>query len=826
MSGLTGVPLLSSSSAPGNYLFENVQSLFAPTTNNQNVVGSVFYAEQGSLIPKLFTNPDAYILEYGSPDPTINLASYCNINYLASGFPVIAKRVTSSDASYSWSSYLGYNNHSITPPNVVANSTLATGVIIPYQSLTLPDYSAAAPTIYGIEFVNPTELTSVQITFTYQNSQFVLGPITPVGSAPFSLSQLIAPIENYINNLPGVTPETSAGFVIANTNSIFIVMPSGIQLQEPPTGNVAPSPQTDSINIYSTTPLNKAPPNAPPPPAQGRYLPLFNVYAKGPGSYYSNFSYSISNVDMGVGQQYEINFEQPPSPYDQFSFSFDFNGVTFSGSSATGLPGLIAAIQAVINESLTITPTQIPPGCPDSYTYALSQVNFTGSSAVIDLQLNPDAPTASFTMGLLFAYPSLYTNSGPLQNISIQSTTNTGAIYINQTQNQIASSYTFNFSVYISGNSNPVETFLVSFGQQTSASGGSLFLESVVNDEYVGSKYIRVSFDPDFTISPTAFLIYAFYYNLNTYLSSSASLPVYINAGENGTLPSSVDIATGYNDFQSKESVKVNILIDGGYNTAQVQQAMTAIVDERMDCETVFSAPVNLQSDAQGLAAYIRNGLDISSSRASMFAPDIKINDPYTGQAIFIPPCGLVAAQFTYVDLSVGPFQAPAGNIYGQLSGIIGLREVYDSSDRGILNSVGVNVIKQNTDGKFVIFGAKTLLQSPSLLQYLPVRRIFTFCEVEILRFAELIDFQNISPTLMQQVSLALKSFFKYLMSKNAIQNYFVNIVPVNTAQYQNNGQFNIQFGIAPFVPAQYAVLNASITDTNLTFTETTVGNL
>jgi hypothetical protein len=805
MSSSLGLPLLSSNTAPGNYLTETDSSGSSQNISG-NVVANVFYSSQGPLLPTYCSSPTNFINLYGNPDPAVNIAAYCVLTYLNAGYSAIVKRVVNVDASYSWGQFSDLQTL-ITPP-VLPPVPASYGIVIPYESFTPPVFSNYTTDTYIII----STAASVSFNIEINGVNYQVGPIAPVnGESTISALQIVQAINQiaYFTSSSITNEGMGVAFVqnmeINNvlTEVAVFVTPQGVTTTINTISGIEFYYNVNSFNSSNALTSN---------PILNNYL--FQVFGSNPSTYFNNVSVGIGNVNAGVPQQYSITFSTVPTNSDLFNISFYLNGTYYSASNQSNVATALAALLPKITST-----GPIPPGYPDDYifgTHTVGEWIINGSQFA-----NPGEITFQFGPAI---FPSVV-NGGPITNLIITSTTYAGQISITEIVTQIDSTYDFDLNVYLNNNTNSaIETFRVSLNQQVDSNGNQQFIEAVINNTFTGSKYINVANNPTNPISANAFMQYYYtkiYNNANPF-----PYVLNLNGGSNGSLPPNSLIANGWSDFNDPEKVSVNILISGGYSSVVVLQAIDAVANLRMDCESILDMPSIYQTNGSTAAAFRQNNLNLSSSRSTLYTPDLQINDPYTGQLIYIPPSGQMAALWSNVDNAVGKFQAAAGQTYGTINGITGLRYLYDKNDRGLLNSVGVNVIKRTRQGTYAVYGAKTLLATPSLLQFIPVRRIFTYCEQVLLNYMNQIDFLNITPQLETTVAQSLKNFLKYMKSTNAIADYSVNTTSVNGGQYTNSGQFNAQIIIYPFVPTQYALLNAVLTNTSATFTESTVGNI
>jgi hypothetical protein len=378
----------------------------------------------------------------------------------------------------------------------------------------------------------------------------------------------------------------------------------------------------------------------------------------------------------------------------------------------------------------------------------------------------------------------------------------------------VTSNNTFNFNIYQSSNPNtPLEVWTGSLTAAVDGFAQTLNLVAQVNNDASGSQVVRLVNLLPSTVTP--------------FPNMFDNIPTiqWLGAGADGSIPTNTQIAAAWNDFASTTNVDVDIIMSGGNNSPIVQQAMDAVCQARQDlCFAYMDVPSSSQATAAGCVNYRQNSLGLNSNRSALFTPDVLISDPYSGTQLYIPLSGFEAALQALADNSVGPQQAAAGPTFGVLSNALGLRELYNKTDRGFLNQSGINAAKKLRKGGYAVYGAVTLATIPSLLTYIPVRRIFSTIEQIVLDLLEGVDFNNITPTLELNVQQNVNKILGQYIQNGAIQNgSCITDSTVNTQVYADNGQFNVRIFVFPFSPAQFVVLDAVLTNNSAVFTESVV---
>lgn len=119
------------------------------------------------------------------------------------------------------------------------------------------------------------------------------------------------------------------------------------------------------------------------------------------------------------------------------------------------------------------------------------------------------------------------------------------------------------------------------------------------------------------------------------------------------------------------------------------------------------------------------------ASYVGFFAPNIIVNDD--GE-ISVPPAAYVSNNFVEKFTSGNPYKPTAGKRRGSVVGtnILRLERDFDIKERGLLESKGINPIKQSSDGSLQIYGNTTSFKKySSTLNDLHARDTLIQIEIE-----------------------------------------------------------------------------------------------
>ncbi|HEX8655330.1 MAG TPA: phage tail sheath C-terminal domain-containing protein [Allosphingosinicella sp.] len=250
--------------------------------------------------------------------------------------------------------------------------------------------------------------------------------------------------------------------------------------------------------------------------------------------------------------------------------------------------------------------------------------------------------------------------------------------------------------------------------------------------------------------------------------------------------------------------------------------AMTIYGEAARICKKKFAFllvdPFPSTTDVGAAESWKSTAFTFQSSHAAAYFPNIRVDDPLVAGAIRShPPSGAIAGVIARTDGNVGVWQAPAGT-EASLTGVYGPSVVLSDDQHGILNPLGLNVIRQFPIYGTVAFGARTLDGSnaaASEWKYISVRRTALY----ILRsLSEGLRWAIMKPNgdvLWADLRMNVNSFMQGLFQQGAFKGtskrdaYFVQCDASTTSQTDIDlGIVNIVIGFAPLKPAEFVVIS------------------
>jgi uncharacterized protein len=201
------------------------------------------------------------------------------------------------------------------------------------------------------------------------------------------------------------------------------------------------------------------------------------------------------------------------------------------------------------------------------------------------------------------------------------------------------------------------------------------------------------------------------------------------------------------------------------------------------------------------------------TSKRSVFTyfPRVKKLDPERGnREMVFSASGIIAGIFSGTDVRRGVWKAPAG-IEAGMNGVTNLEHKLSDMQNGVLNQVGVNVLRDFPIIGKVIWGSRTLAGADALsddYKYLPVRRLTNYVEESLYRGTKFAVFEPNAEPLWASLRLAVGTFMADLARQGAFYDYFVRCDKSTTTQFDiDRGRVNVIIGMAPVKPAEFVIL-------------------
>ncbi len=350
------------------------------------------------------------------------------------------------------------------------------------------------------------------------------------------------------------------------------------------------------------------------------------------------------------------------------------------------------------------------------------------------------------------------------------------------------------------------ESFLVRRAHTLDGFGNQMYIEDVINNQ---STLIRVRNNE---IAPE--------------IKLTETCHVFLDGGTNGARVSSGQMIAGWKLFNDPEQINVNILIQGGappgmsnlQDIADIQRCMTQVAEHRMDAIAVLDIPSAKQTTADAIA-YRVGDLNLDSSYAAIYTPDLLVRDKFNDMDLYLPPSGFAASVMALTDEYAEVWFAPAGMERGKLN-VSETSHTYNQGHRDALTDAQINAVRFFPNGAgYRIWGADTMQVMLSALSNVSVRRLMNVLEKAINTANVYSVFDPNDDILRSRVRSRVEQYLQPIQNAGGLYWFAVicdetNNPPAVTA----NGDLVLTAYFDPVMIAKRIKLTANITKTGTTF--------
>ena len=198
----------------------------------------------------------------------------------------------------------------------------------------------------------------------------------------------------------------------------------------------------------------------------------------------------------------------------------------------------------------------------------------------------------------------------------------------------------------------------------------------------------------------------------------------------------------------------------------------------------------------------------ITSSYMSTYAQWVKILDNFSGEKVWIPISGYIAANMASTDAVYGPWYAAAGLRRGVINGVLDYALSPNVSQRTDLYKLCINSVPKIPNYGVTIWGIRTMSKAASAFDQNTCRRTFLYMEKKVKQTLRYYIFEpNTSYTRLQIVN-DIDPFLEKIKNAGGIYNYTLTCdVTNNTPDVINNGDLAVSIAAAPTRTAENIVV-------------------
>ena len=211
----------------------------------------------------------------------------------------------------------------------------------------------------------------------------------------------------------------------------------------------------------------------------------------------------------------------------------------------------------------------------------------------------------------------------------------------------------------------------------------------------------------------------------------------------------------------------------------------------------------------------------LDTNYVASYYPWVKIDDPSTGQPVWVPPSVVIPGVIAFTDRVAHEWFAPAGLNRGGLSSVRMAKKKLTHTERDQLYDGRVNPIASFPGQGVVVFGQKTLQSKPSALDRINVRRLLIRLKKFIASSSRFLVFeQNDSSTRARFLNI-VNPFLESVQANSGLSAFKVVMDDSNnTPDVIDRNQLVGQIFIQPTRTAEFIVLDFTILPTGAAFPE------
>lgn len=398
-----------------------------------------------------------------------------------------------------------------------------------------------------------------------------------------------------------------------------------------------------------------------------------------------------------------------------------------------------------------------------------------------------------------------------------------------------ADQYTLIHKIEVFLNGKLKETFdNISFTTIPEGTGPDSFMLSADSSEYV-----------TFTEAETGEAFPAFPYNFpdGEYILGASNYgtadveyvdnttPYTYRQGEDGVASSQTGVRTQFitafavdGDLGNSELYDFHVLVTPGFQDEVIQDAAVALADSRKDFIYIADTPINYSYKE---AVNWHNGNDsarasqLVSSYAAVYAPWVKVTNPSTGEATWVPPSVVVSKKYLEIDKLYGPWAAPAGDNRGVLAGVSDYEYSASKAQRDELygdpNTINP-IVFFNTKG-IEIYGEKTCLREEGkAMSRVHVRRLVIYVSKLLRKILDGFIYEPNSAATWARANERINSMLDVIRNAGGLSTYQVIIDGTNnTAESILENKMNVVVRLVPFGVVETIEVNLSVDMTGAT---------
>jgi phage tail sheath protein FI len=274
------------------------------------------------------------------------------------------------------------------------------------------------------------------------------------------------------------------------------------------------------------------------------------------------------------------------------------------------------------------------------------------------------------------------------------------------------------------------------------------------------------------------------------------------------------------NLLANKDDYQYNIIMTPGLCdnlTGHSDQINTIISNcqDRGDC--IYIA--DMADYGQTTSTVVTKAQTKNTSYAATYWPWVQVQDPNSGQNVWVPASTVIGGVYAYNDSVSEPWFAPAGINRGGLNTVLQAERKLPQGTRDTLYQGKVNPIATFPGQGIVVYGQKTLQTRASALDRVNVRRLLIALKSYISQVANTLVFEQNSTATRNNFLAQVNPYLENVQQRQGLYAFKVIMDESNnTADVIDRNELIGQIYVQPTKTAEFIYLDFIVTPTGASF--------
>tara|TARA_Y100001972_G_scaffold26949_1_gene33201 strand:+ start:1802 stop:5266 length:3465 start_codon:yes stop_codon:yes gene_type:complete len=286
----------------------------------------------------------------------------------------------------------------------------------------------------------------------------------------------------------------------------------------------------------------------------------------------------------------------------------------------------------------------------------------------------------------------------------------------------------------------------------------------------------------------------------------------------------------GIDVFSDKSATEIQLLVTPGLSAAKVTDYGIAACEDRFDAmyimdieryskDNVISGSANTFENkvnvSETTSKFESRGLD--TSFAAAYFPNVIMRRPIDNAPVKVPASVGVLGVYAQNDSIADPWFAPAGLERGQIQRAIGSDVYLREDELDEIYDVDINPIyvPAGRSEETYIFGQKTLLQDPSALDRVNVRRLLINLRRQVKKVAEKLLFEPNRESTLERFTALVEPIMQRVQQRRGVVRYKVQIDTSTTTDIDiENNTLRGRIFLQPTKSVEFISLDFVVTNT------------